>query len=214
MLGVGTDFTKAVLDAADRRRSLAQTERFADAMAQAGTSHSALFWVDVIGLRGLAETQLSAEDKAEYEADLKPYLEAFDSVIGTFTPGTRPGPRYRHHPRVRRLTPQPPSPHRPPKAGPAQGPSTGGEPHPMAVRIRLTRVGATKQPTYRLVVADSRSARDGRAIDTIGHYNPRTDPITLQIDEAKAKDWLSKGAQPSDTVKRLFKNAGITPAAK
>ena len=84
----------------------------------------------------------------------------------------------------------------------------------MAVRIRLTRVGATKQPTYRLVVADSRSARDGRAIDTIGHYNPRTDPITLQIDEAKARDWLSKGAQPSDTVRRLFKNAGITPAAK
>jgi small subunit ribosomal protein S16 len=84
----------------------------------------------------------------------------------------------------------------------------------MAVRIRLTRVGATKQPTYRLVVADSRSARDGRAIDTIGHYNPRTDPITLQIDEAKAKDWLSKGAQPSDTVRRLFKNAGITPAGK
>jgi small subunit ribosomal protein S16 len=84
----------------------------------------------------------------------------------------------------------------------------------MAVRIRLTRVGATKQPTYRVVVADSRSARDGRAIDTIGHYNPRTDPITLQIDEAKAKDWLSKGAQPSDTVRRLFKNAGITPAAK
>jgi small subunit ribosomal protein S16 len=84
----------------------------------------------------------------------------------------------------------------------------------MAVRIRLTRVGATKQPTYRLVVADSRSARDGRAIDTIGHYNPRTDPIDLHIDEAKAKDWLSKGAQPSDTVKRLFKVAGITPAAK
>ena len=84
----------------------------------------------------------------------------------------------------------------------------------MAVRIRLTRVGATKQPTYRLVVADSRSARDGRAIDTIGHYNPRTDPIDLHIDEAKARDWLAKGAQPSDTVKRLFKNAGITPDAK
>jgi small subunit ribosomal protein S16 len=84
----------------------------------------------------------------------------------------------------------------------------------MSVRIRLTRVGATKQPTYRLVVADSRSARDGRAIDTIGHYNPRTDPIDLAIDEAKAKDWLSKGAQPSDTVKRLFKQAGITPGAK
>jgi len=79
----------------------------------------------------------------------------------------------------------------------------------MAVRIRLTRVGATKQPTYRLVVADSRSARDGRAIDTIGHYNPRTDPIELVVDEAKAKDWLAKGAQPSDTVRRLFKQAGV-----
>lgn len=84
----------------------------------------------------------------------------------------------------------------------------------MSVRIRLTRVGATKQPTYRLVVADARSARDGRAIDTIGHYNPRTDPIELVIDEAKAKDWLSKGAQPSDTVKRLLKQAGVTPSFK
>lgn len=84
----------------------------------------------------------------------------------------------------------------------------------MAVRIRLTRVGATKQPTYRLVVADSRSARDGRAIDTIGHYNPRTDPIELQIDEAKAKAWLAKGAQPSNTVARLFRTAGVLPAAK
>jgi len=84
----------------------------------------------------------------------------------------------------------------------------------MSVRIRLTRVGATKQPTYRLVVADARSARDGRAIETIGHYNPRTDPIELVIDEAKAKDWLAKGAQPSDTVKRLFKQAGVTPGFK
>ena len=84
----------------------------------------------------------------------------------------------------------------------------------MAVRIRLTRVGATKQPTYRVVVADSRAARDGRAIDTIGHYNPRTEPIELNIDEAKAKEWLAKGAQPSDTVARLFKQAGILPAGK
>ena len=84
----------------------------------------------------------------------------------------------------------------------------------MSVRIRLTRVGATKQPTYRLVVADSRSARDGRAIDTIGHYNPRTDPIELVVDQAKARDWLSKGAQPSDTVRRLFKQAGVLPSAK
>jgi small subunit ribosomal protein S16 len=84
----------------------------------------------------------------------------------------------------------------------------------MAVRIRLTRVGATKQPSYRVVVADSRSARDSRAIETIGHYNPRTDPIELSIDADKAKAWLAKGAQPSDTVSRLFRNAGIVPADK
>ena len=84
----------------------------------------------------------------------------------------------------------------------------------MAVRIRLTRVGATKQPTYRVVVADSRSARDSRAIETIGHYNPRTDPIELNIDADKAKAWLAKGAQPSDTVVRLLRNAGILSADK
>jgi len=84
----------------------------------------------------------------------------------------------------------------------------------MAARIRLTRVGATKQPTYRVVVADSRSARDSRAIETIGHYNPRTEPIEVNIDADKAKAWLAKGAQPSDTVVRLFRNAGILPAAK
>jgi small subunit ribosomal protein S16 len=78
----------------------------------------------------------------------------------------------------------------------------------------LTRVGATKQPTYRVVVADSRSARDSRAIETIGHYNPRTEPIEVNIDADKAKAWLAKGAKPSDTVERLFKNAGILPAEK
>ena len=84
----------------------------------------------------------------------------------------------------------------------------------MSVRIRLTRVGATKQPTYRLVVADSRNARDGRSLETIGHYNPRTDPVTVSIDADKAKKWLAQGAQPSDTVARLFRNAGILPAVK
>jgi small subunit ribosomal protein S16 len=84
----------------------------------------------------------------------------------------------------------------------------------MAVRIRLTRVGATKQPTYRVVVADSRSARDSRAIETIGHYNPRTDPIELNIDAEKATAWIAKGAQPSDTVARLLRSAGIIPAVK
>src|SRR3954452_1146177 len=84
----------------------------------------------------------------------------------------------------------------------------------MAVRIRLTRVGATKQPTYRVVVADARSARDSRAIETIGHYNPRTEPIELNIDAEKASKWLAQGAQPSDTVVRLFRTAGILPAEK
>jgi small subunit ribosomal protein S16 len=84
----------------------------------------------------------------------------------------------------------------------------------MAVRIRLTRVGATKQPSYRVVVADARSARDSRSIETIGHYNPRTEPVEVSIDADKAKQWLARGAQPSDTVARLFRSAGILPAAK
>jgi small subunit ribosomal protein S16 len=84
----------------------------------------------------------------------------------------------------------------------------------MAVRIRLTRVGAKKQPTYRVIVADSRKARDSRSIETIGHYNPRTEPVEVNIDEEKARQWLEKGAQPSNTVARLFRAAGILPAAK
>ncbi len=80
------------------------------------------------------------------------------------------------------------------------------------VRIRLTRVGATKQPTYRFVVADSRSARDGRALDTLGHYNPRQEPVEINVDAEKAARWLSQGAQPSDTVARLFRQVGILPA--
>jgi small subunit ribosomal protein S16 len=84
----------------------------------------------------------------------------------------------------------------------------------MAVRIRLTRVGATKQPTYRVVVADARNARDGRSIETIGHYNPRSEPVEIVIDAEKAKKWLAQGAQPSETVERLFRSAGILPATK
>jgi small subunit ribosomal protein S16 len=79
------------------------------------------------------------------------------------------------------------------------------------VRIRLTRVGATKQPSYRFVVTDSRNARNGRSLETIGHYNPRTDPVEINVDEAKAKAWLGKGAQPSDTVARLFRRIGVLP---
>jgi small subunit ribosomal protein S16 len=79
----------------------------------------------------------------------------------------------------------------------------------MAVRIRLNRMGAKKRPFYRLVVADSRSPRDGRFLEIIGHYNPIVDPIELVVDKDKAEDWLKKGAQPSDTVKRLLKQVGV-----
>ncbi len=81
----------------------------------------------------------------------------------------------------------------------------------MAVRIRLTRVGATKQPSYRFVVADSRAARDGRSLDTLGHYNPRSEPVEINVDAEKAAKWLARGAQPSDTVERLFRRVGILP---
>ena len=84
----------------------------------------------------------------------------------------------------------------------------------MAVRIRLSRVGATKQPTYRFVVTDSRSSRDGRALVTLGHYNPRSEPIELHVDAERAVKWLSQGAQPSETVERLFRRAGILPESR
>jgi small subunit ribosomal protein S16 len=77
------------------------------------------------------------------------------------------------------------------------------------VKIRLRRTGAKKQPTYRFVVADVRSPRDGRFIEILGHYNPRTEPKTVVFDEAKAKEWLAKGAQPSETVRRLFAEKGV-----
>ncbi|KKC29662.1 30S ribosomal protein S16 [Caldanaerobacter subterraneus] len=79
----------------------------------------------------------------------------------------------------------------------------------MAVRIRLKRFGAKKRPFYRIVVADSRSPRDGRFIDEIGYYNPIAEPAEIKIDVEKARKWLSVGAQPSDTVKSLFRKEGI-----
>ncbi|NLP17472.1 MAG: 30S ribosomal protein S16 [Firmicutes bacterium] len=79
----------------------------------------------------------------------------------------------------------------------------------MAVRIRLRRMGAKKAPFYRLVVADSRKARVGKVIENIGYYNPTADPTIVKIDEEKALNWLNKGAQPSETVRSLFKNVGI-----
>jgi small subunit ribosomal protein S16 len=78
----------------------------------------------------------------------------------------------------------------------------------MAVKLRLTRVGKTKQPEYRIVAADSRSPRDGRFIEILGHYNPRTDPSTLSVDNDKAVKWLSQGAQPTDRVRKLLEISG------
>ena len=79
----------------------------------------------------------------------------------------------------------------------------------MAVRIRLRRVGSKKNPIWRVVVADKRSPRDGRTIETIGRYNPQTDPSVIEIDEDRARHWLEHGAQPSETVASLLRSKGI-----
>jgi small subunit ribosomal protein S16 len=79
----------------------------------------------------------------------------------------------------------------------------------LAVKLRLTRVGSKKNPVYRIVAADSRSPRDGKFLEIVGRYNPQTDPSTIELDEERIRDWLSKGAQPSDTVARLLKAKGV-----
>jgi len=86
----------------------------------------------------------------------------------------------------------------------------------LAVRIRLTRVGATKRPSYRVVAIDSRKPRDGRSLEILGYYDPLTEPATVQIDADRLNAWIAKGAKPSDTVGRLMRQAGIgadAPAA-
>jgi small subunit ribosomal protein S16 len=80
----------------------------------------------------------------------------------------------------------------------------------LAVKLRLTRVGSKKNPVYRIVAADSRSPRDGKFLEIVGRYNPQTDPSTIELDEEKVRHWLSKGAQPSDTVARLLKVKGVS----
>ena len=79
----------------------------------------------------------------------------------------------------------------------------------MAVRLRLTRVGARKDPVWRVVVADQRSKRDGRVIETIGQYNPQTNPSTIKVDEDRARLWLARGATPTDTVRKILRTQGI-----
>lgn len=82
------------------------------------------------------------------------------------------------------------------------------------LRIRLRRTGSKNQPSYRVVVADSRAARDGAFVDHLGHYNPRTDPPTIVIDEEKALKWLRQGAQPSEAVERMLRNMGTLEKVK
>ena len=82
------------------------------------------------------------------------------------------------------------------------------------LKIRLRRVGARKQPSYRIVVADSRAARDGAFVDQIGHYNPRTDPATIVIDEEKALKWLRVGAQPTEAVEQMLRRLGTLERVK
>ncbi len=79
----------------------------------------------------------------------------------------------------------------------------------MATRIRLRRVGRKKQPSYRIVVIEKEKARDGSFVESLGHYNPRTEPMTLEVDREKARAWLAKGATPSDTVRSLLKKVGV-----
>ena len=82
----------------------------------------------------------------------------------------------------------------------------------MAVKLRLMRMGKKKQPTYRVVAADGRSPRDGRFIDILGHYDPRQEPSVVSIDTAKADEWIAKGAQPTDRVRKLLEVARTQPA--
>jgi small subunit ribosomal protein S16 len=79
----------------------------------------------------------------------------------------------------------------------------------LAVKLRLTRVGSKKNPVYRIVAADSRSPRDGKFLEIVGRYNPQTDPSTIELDEERVRDWLSKGAQPSESVRRLLKAKNV-----
>ncbi len=79
----------------------------------------------------------------------------------------------------------------------------------MAVRLRLTRIGGKKDPVWRVVVADQRSPRDGRIIETIGQYNAQTNPSTVKLDEERVRHWLGRGAQPTDQVRQLMKIQGI-----
>ena len=84
----------------------------------------------------------------------------------------------------------------------------------MSVRLRLTRIGGKKDPVWRVVAADQRSPRDGRILEIVGQYNAQTDPSTIKLDEDKVRGWLARGAQPTDTVRKLLRTQGIDPDAR
>ncbi|PZR67230.1 MAG: 30S ribosomal protein S16 [Solirubrobacterales bacterium] len=84
----------------------------------------------------------------------------------------------------------------------------------MSVRIRLTRVGGHKDPVWRIVIADQRSPRDGRVIETVGRYNAQSDPSTIVLNEERVQAWLRRGAQPTSTVRKLLRIRGIEPARR
>ncbi|HEV3001575.1 MAG TPA: 30S ribosomal protein S16 [Solirubrobacteraceae bacterium] len=79
----------------------------------------------------------------------------------------------------------------------------------MSVRLRLTRIGGRKDPVWRVVVADQRAKRDGRVIEIVGHYNAQTEPSTIKVDEERVREWLSRGAQPTDSVRKILRTQGI-----
>jgi len=79
----------------------------------------------------------------------------------------------------------------------------------MSVRLRLTRIGGKKDPVWRVVVADQRSPRDGRVLEIVGHYNAQTNPSTIKVDEERIRDWLSRGAQPTNAVRKILRTQGI-----
>jgi small subunit ribosomal protein S16 len=84
----------------------------------------------------------------------------------------------------------------------------------MSVRLRLTRIGGRKDPVWRIVATDQRSPRDGRVIEILGHYNAQTEPSTIKVDEEKVREWLTRGAQPTNQVKNLLRTQGIDPSAR
>ena len=213
------DFVENALTQAEAATRWRPAPGYVDALGE-DTTNSGLIYANVGSLLRMLDPLLAM--MAPEWADIAPYATALDRFIAVGTADedvisarmsrhrraiVEPGCTIRRAPhcgarRCRRPALMPAS----PSARP-----TGGLQSPLAVRIRLTRVGATKQPSYRFVVADSRSARDGRSLDTLGHYNPRSEPIEINVDAEKATQWLAKGAKPTDTVERLFRRVGILP---